>query len=161
PSSSADKWEQYVDTQPTKAPAAPATNAAKPAGVFQRLEDWWKTPTLDLPPLGKGGTHAPGEAAPQPTFSSPQEGLHAIEKGTSIGLLPLLGYGLATAPIATGLGLAGSYLGGKLGGKAGKYVGEKVGAPELGEDVGGTVGTLVGGSAGLKSAKGAAKVRQR
>jgi hypothetical protein len=121
--------------------------AKKKPGLLQRAEKWWTTPTEDLLPLGKGGTHAPGEPAPQPTFSTPQEKTRSsLGSASAMALLPAL----AAAPAATLLGLGGSAIGGTAGSIGGKYLGEKVGAPELGGDVGGFAGSILGGYGGSR-----------
>jgi len=136
----------YLATRPTG--TAPA--AAKRPGLLERAEKWWTTPTEDLPPLGKGGTHAPGEPAPKPTFSTPQEKTRASLESAGIMSAPLIVPALASAPVPTLLGLGGGVVGGTAGSMGGRYLGEKVGAPELGSDVGGLTGSLLGGYAGSR-----------
>ena len=133
----------------TRATGTGQADTKKP-GFLERAEKWWTTPTEDLPPLGKGGTHAPGEPAPKPSFSTPQEKTRASLESAGIMSAPLMVPALASAPGATLLGLGGGVLGGTAGSMGGRYLGEQVGAPELGSDVGGMAGSLLGGYAGSR-----------
>lgn len=130
-------------------PARKPAQAAPPPGFLQRigqgLEKWWTTPTEDLE---SPRAFPPQERRPPPTYTSPSQRTRDTAASVAAMGAPLLRVGLAEAPLATGLGLAGGTVGGVAGGAAGRYLGGKIGAPTLGEDVGGLTGSFFGGMAG-------------
>ena len=104
--------------------------------IGQRLEDWYTTK-----PMTYAGT------LDRPS-QSPRQNTQDVMKAATQASLPFLGYGLATAPLATGLGLAGGVGGSVLGSQAGGYLGGKLDAPSLGSDIGGATGGFTGGAIG-------------
>lgn len=133
------KYPEYGDLPKTKMTSS----------TGQQAEDWWKTPTPDI----RGGKWTPpGETRPE-SSSSPQQRLKNTEAVAATMGTGFIGAGLATAPIATLLGVGGGVAGGVVGSHVGKKVGEKVGAPELGEDIGAAVGSVAGGLGGGKTSE--------
>ena len=116
--------------------------------LIKRLEKWFTTPTQTEIPGNVPGV----EQEPEGMTNTPQQSLHRGLAASTILAAPATISALVAAPVATGLALAGSAVGGYAGSKAGGYVGEKVGAPELGSDVGGLAGSFFGGMAGGKLA---------
>jgi hypothetical protein len=105
---------------------------------LQRLSDWYTRQSSTY-----GGTLDRGGQSPRDIAGN-------IGESAAAGSVPMIGAGLAAAPIATGIGLAGSAIGSYLGNKFGGWAGGKVGAPELGGDIGGITGGAIGGGAGGK-----------
>lgn len=136
------KLRGSASTAGTDTTGAQPTNA--PAGIGKRLNDWWTTPTPDI----RGGKWTPpGETRPE-SSSSPQQRTKDSATSAAIMGAPFVGVGLATAPIATAMGLGGAVAGGAAGGYAGRKIGERVGAPDFGEDIGGLLGSGFGGYGG-------------
>lgn len=67
-------------------------------------------------------------------------------------------YGLATAPLTTGISMGTGYLGSKVGERAGE-VAESYGAPKYTSDVLGFAGGLIGGAGGIKYAMNSPRIQ--
>lgn len=109
------------------------------------------------PPIGPGMQIVHGlERAAEPGFDNKAAGASGMIRGlgraAAGGALPLLGAGLATAPLATiggaAVGSAGAYGGGKLARLGAQKLGGGEGAQDLAQDVGEGVGGAVGGGVG-------------
>lgn len=132
---------------PYQKPDATAAPNSAPVSTWQKVKNWWDTPTPLRIPSGYGGwKELPG------TDVSPKEHIgQAVKDASIVGAAgaPLgeIAAGRSLIPVAKAVGrsLIGAGIGSAGGSWLGGYAGEALKNRQLGEEIGGAVGGLTGG----------------